>query len=890
VALGDLEVSIDRLHRRRLRRSLLWVEALLAISLAAPFHAVRANDAPPKQAQTFDALKLPSPASKQVEFARDIRPIFESRCWKCHGEARHESGLSLHRREAAMAGGDNGKEFESGKSADSRLIRYVSGLDSDTVMPPEGEGERLSAEQVSLLRAWIDQGAKWPVEADVSGPTTSSHWAYKRPERPAVPKVRNPAWPRNEIDYFVLARLEKEGLSPQTEADRARLIRQVSLDLIGLPPTIEEVDGFVADTSPDAYEKVVDRLLASPRYGERWARPWLDIARYADTNGYEKDSQRSMWPYRDWVIAALNKNMPFDEFTIEQLAGDLLPDATLDQKIATGFHRNTMINAEGGVDPEEYRVAAVVDRVNTTATVWLGTTLGCCQCHSHKYDPFKQKEYYEFMAFFNSTADNGPDEEPKLAVPTAAAAADEAEIAKLGAKLNASTRKLEARQAVWEAAQQLPVGVCIGAIELPIAPSSFLPPKVAAIMVAEPSKRSHTQKNELAAYYRSIAAELKPTGDALAAAREKLAADTASTLVMRELAKPREQHLFVGGSFLNKGESVSPGVPAVLNPFPAGVPQNRFGLAKWLVDPANPLTARVMVNRFWAQYFGNGIVQTVEDFGTKGERPTHPELLDWLATEFIRRHWDMKEIHRLIVTSATYRQSSRATPQLIERDPQNRLLARGPRMRLEAELVRDQALAVAGLLSGKIGGPSVMPPQPDGIWSSPYSGEKWVTATGENRYRRGLYTFWKRTAPYASFMSFDAPSREYCVVRRPRTNTPLQALALLNDPVYVEAAQALARRMVSESPSADPAAPLTHGFRLCLAREPQPGEISRLLTLYDQELAHFRTDAKAARAMVGRAADDKSASDKATEDAAELAAFTVVANVLLNLDDTLNKG
>jgi hypothetical protein len=796
----------------------------------------------------------------------------------------------LRRHEAAIAGGDNGKEFEAGKSAESRLIRYVSGLDSDTVMPPEGEGERLSAEQVGLLRAWIDQGAKWPAEADLSGPTTSSHWAYKRPERPAVPNVKNATWPRNEIDYFVLARLEKEGLSPQPAADRARLIRRLSLDLIGLPPTIDEVDAFVADTSPDAYEKVVDRLLASPRYGERWARPWLDIARYADTNGYEKDSKRSMWPYRDWVIAALNKNMPFDEFTIEQLAGDLLPNATLDQKIATGFHRDTMINAEGGVDPEEYRVAAVIDRVNTTATVWLGTTLGCCQCHSHKYDPFKQKEYYEFMAFFNSTADIGPGEDPKLAVPTAAAAADEAEIAKLEAKLNSPTRELEAGQAVWETAEQLPIGFGVDPIRLLITPGSFLPPKAAAVLVINPSERSDAQKSEFAGHYRSIAPELKPTRDALAAARKKLATNTASTLVMQELAKPREQHLFVGGSFLNKGELVSPGVPAVLNSFPADAPRNRLGLAKWLVDPANPLTARVMVNRLWAQYFGNGIVQTVEDFGTKGERPTNPELLDWLATELIRRHWDLKAMHRLIVTSATYRQSSRATPQLIDRDPQNRLLARGPRMRLEAEMVRDQALAVAGLLSGKIGGLSVMPPQPDGIWSSPYSGEKWVTATGENRYRRGLYTFWKRTAPYASFMSFDAPSREYCVVRRPRTNTPLQALALLNDPVYIESAQALARRMMSQSPSADPAARLTRGFRLCLAREPQPAEVNRLLALYDQELTHFRADAKAAGAIAGRAAEEKSKADKPHEDTAELAAWTVVANVLLNLDETLNKG
>ena len=797
----------------------------------------------PKAAPTFEVSKLPPAAKSEVAFARDIRPLLEARCWKCHGDTKHESGLSLHRREAALAGGDSGKEFEPGKSAESRLIRYVSGLDSDTVMPPDGEGERLSAEQVGLLRAWIDQGAKWPAEADAIASAASTHWAYKKPERPALPQVKNTTWPRNEIDFFVLARLEKEGLAPQSEVDRARLIRRVSLDLIGLPPTIEEVDAFLADKSPDAYEKVVDRLLDSPHYGERWARPWLDLARYADTNGYEKDSRRVMWPYRDWVINALNKNMSFDEFTLEQLAGDLLPNATLDQKVATGFHRNTMINAEGGVDPEEYRVAAVIDRVNTTATVWLGTTLGCCQCHSHKYDPFKQKEYYQFMAFFNNTADIGPNEDPKLELPEAVGKG-------LGDKAQGAGDKDKT------------------ASERSLA-GSFTSRCAPEAKQEEKDDKSETSKDDSKKPKKAKKQAKKPEPPKL------------TTLVMQELPKPRVQHLFVGGSFLNPGEVVSPGVPAVLNPFPASQTPNRLGLAKWLVDPANPLTARVAINRIWAQYFGSGIVLTIEDFGTKGERPTHPELLDWLATEFIRHHWDLKAMHRLIVTSATYRQSSRATPELLERDPQNRLLARGPRVRLEAELVRDQALAVSGLLAKKIGGPSVMPPQPDGIWSSPYSGDRWATAAGEDRYRRGLYTFWKRTAPYPSFMSFDAPSREFCVVRRPRTNTPLQALALLNDPVYIEAAQALARRIV-ESSSSDPQARLARGFRLCLARAPEPTESERLVALYSQELARFRADEKAAQSMAGPVS--------AADDLAERAAWTVVANVLLNLDETLNKG
>jgi hypothetical protein len=805
-----------------------------------------------KAEPTFDATKLPPSAKTDVDFVRDVRPLLESRCWKCHGQTKHESGLSLHRREAAFAGGDSGKEFEPGKSAESRLIRYVSGLDSETVMPPDGEGERLSANQVGLLRAWIDQGAKWPPEADAIASAASTHWAYKKPERPALPKVKNASWPRNEIDWFVLARLEKDGLAPQPEVDRARLIRRVSLDLTGLPPTIEEVDVFLADKSPDAYEKIVDRLLSSPHYGERWARPWLDLARYADTNGYEKDSRRVMWPYRDWVINALNKNMPFDEFTLDQLAGDLLPNATLEQEIATGFHRNTMINAEGGVDPEEYRVAAVIDRVNTTATVWLGTTLGCCQCHSHKYDPFKQKEYYQFMAFFNNTADIGPGEDPRLELPPATGQ---------GAGDKPAVSAVEPGQGAGDKGKTASEQSLAGSFTSRCAPEA---------KQEQTDDKNATSKDDAK----------KP--NKLEKAKKKAEPPKLTTLVMQELPKPRMQHLFVGGSFLNPGEVVSPGVPAVLNSFPGDQPPNRLGLAKWLVDPANPLTARVAVNRIWAQYFGSGIVLTIEDFGTKGERPTHPELLDWLATEFIRRHWDLKSMHRLIVTSATYRQSSRATPELLERDPQNRLLARGPRVRLEAELVRDQALAASGLLSGKIGGPSVMPPQPDGIWSSPYSGDRWATATGEDRYRRGLYTFWKRTAPYPSFMSFDAPSREFCVVRRPRTNTPLQALALLNDPVYIEVAQAVARRMVAESSRSDPQARLAHGFRLCLARAPEPTESERLVSLYSQELARFRADEKAAQSMAGPVS--------AADDLAERAAWTVVANVLLNLDETLNKG
>jgi len=837
-----------------------------------------ADKRPSPKAAVFDLAKLPPAAKREVDFAHDIRPIFESHCWKCHGATKHESGLSLHLRDSAFAGGDGGKAFEPGKSAESRLIHFVSGLDSDTLMPPDGEGERLTAEEVGLLRAWIDQGAKWPKEADAVAASATAHWAYQKPVRPPLPPIanaKNAAWPRNEIDRFVLARLEREKLSPSPEEDRPRLLRRVSLDLIGLPPTPEEVDAFVADTRADAYERVVDRLLASPHYGERWARPWLDLARYADTDGYEKDPRRSVWPYRDWVINAFNQNMPFDRFTIEQLAGDLLPGATVEQRVATGFHRNTMTNTEGGVDPEEYRIYALIDRVNTTATVWLGTTLGCCQCHSHKYDPLKQKEYYEFMAFFNNTADSGSSPAPELEIPTPAIDADRAEIARIESTLNTPTPELARGQAAFEQ------------LSLSTLPTWF----VSTISVVRENATAQ-QKDLRAKEYRSIAPELKPLRDRLAALQKKVDNERETTLVLQELPTPRKTHVFVGGSFLNPGDEVAPGVPAVLGsieartakPQPSVYP-NRLVLARWLVGPDNPLTARVTVNRMWAAHFGTGIVATVEDFGTKGDPPSHPQLLDWLATELVRRGWDMKAMHRLIVTSATYRQSPRVSPELFARDPQNRLLARGPRVRLEAEMVRDQALAVSGLLSPKIGGPSVMPPMPDGIWNSPYSGDRWSTSAGEDRFRRGLYTFWKRTSPYPSFMSFDAPSRETCVVRRSRTNTPLQALTVLNDPVYVEAAQALARRMVQ--PSADPSARATYGFRLVLARRPTAAELDRLLALYRQEIERFTKDVAAARAMAGPAAAAPNAS---AADVAELAAWTVVANVLLNLDETLNMG
>jgi hypothetical protein len=706
-------------------------------------------------------------AEREIRFNRDIRPILSNRCFKCHGPDLKKAGLDLRSFTGATQKLKSGRSpVVPGKSSASELIARVSGEGTER-MPPKGDP--LTPDQIATLKAWIDQGAKY-----------EEHWAYVKPVRPQRPEVKNIGWIRNGIDYFVLARLEKEGLTPNAEADRAVLLRRVSLDLTGLPPSVEEVDTFLKDNSPDAYEKAVDRLLDSPHYGEHQARYWLDQARYADTNGYEKDERRTIWPYRDWVINAFNRDLTFDKFTIEQIAGDLLPHATVEQKTATGFHRNTMVNTEGGTDDEEFRVAAIVDRVNTTMEVWMGSTFACAQCHNHKFDPFTQKDYYQLFAFFNNTTDKGRSNDPQLRVPS------------------------------------------------------------------------------------------KPP---------------ATTLVLQELPMPRVTKIMIRGNHKNLGGPVRPDTPAVLHPLPKDGVGNRLTLARWLIDPANPLTPRVTLNRIWARYFGKGFVETSEDFGIQGDLPTHPELLDWLATEFIARGWSLKAMHRLIVTSATYRQSARVTLEQHRRDPFNRLFARGPRFRLDAEMVRDNALAISGLLNRKLGGPSVFPYQPDGVWFNPYSSDKWVTSTGGDQYRRGLYTFWRRTSPYAAFIAFDAPSREVACERRPRTNTPLQALATLNDKVFIEASAALARRILAEGKGGDRER-LTYGFRLCVARTPTARELEVLGKLYTENLEKYRKDMTAAQAM---AKNGGQALPKDV-DIAEVAAWTVVANVLLNLDETITKG
>jgi hypothetical protein len=773
---------------------------------------------------------------QKVDFVRDVQPILKARCLKCHGTEKPKGQLRLDSKPLAMKGGVSGAAIRPGKAAESPLVKLLLSEDPDERMP--AKAPPLPAAQIDVLRRWIDEGAAWPDSASVEV-KVQKHWAYVKPVRPAAPAVRNAAWVRNPIDAFILARLEREGLVPSSEAPRETLLRRVSLDLTGLPPSPEEVDAFVADGD---YEKAVDRLLASPHYGERWARPWLDLARYADTNGFNFDSRRVMWKYRDWVICALNGDMPFTRFTIEQIAGDLLPEPTLEQRIATGFHRNTLTNEEGGVDKEEARWETLLDRVNTTAAVWLGSTLACSQCHSHKYDPFSQKEYYQFLAFFETS------DEPRIEVLTPA---------------QLDERKRLRAELKREEATLLPKDV---------------PVHVRKAIETAFEKRTNTNRNDLLTYYRSQApVELKPVCERLLSLHgelDKLDVGTALVLQERPGTEPPSTHLRIKGGFASKGEKVTAGVPASLHPLPAGAFPNRLALARWLVSEENPLVARVVVNRFWGEFFGRPIVESPEDFGTQGLAPTHPELLDWLATEFVRLGWSPKALHRTIVLSATYRQASRVTPALLERDPLNRLLTRGPRFRMEAEMIRDTLLAASGLLSRKIGGPSVFPLQADtsGVIAINKVDTSWAPSDGEDRHRRGLYTHWRRTAPFAAFAVFDAPSRECCSVRRPRTNTPLQALTGMNDPGFFDAARGLARRVAARE--GDVRAKAEYGFRCAVSRRPDAGEVDVLVGLFEEEHARFLKDPAAARKVAGDA---------------DRAAWTMVANVLLNLDEAITK-
>jgi hypothetical protein len=1058
---------------------------------------------------SWDSLQAQRSAvtpSAPVDFVRDIQPILQNTCYECHGPKKVKAKLRLDSRAGIMKGGDTGAIVVPGNSDKSLIVRRLLGLDGEDRMPKDGDP--LPDAQITLIRSWIDQGAIGlesggaAINSPSAGQEIQTHWAYRRPSRPALPDVRRPEWVRTPIDRFVLARLENEGLVPSPEAALETLVRRVSLDLIGLPPSPQEVSDVLADATRDgkdaAYLRLVDRLLASPHYGERWARPWLDLARYADSQGFEKDLPRVMWKYRDWVIDALNRDMPFDRFTIEQIAGDMLPHATADQRIASGFHRNAMTNEEGGIDPDEAQYEVLVDRVNTTATVWLGTTLGCAQCHDHKYDPFSQKDYFRMMAFFQNgdyevrtSGDGTRYIEPAIDVPKPEQEATrktiQAAIDRLNGELKAETPALARAQTAWErqmrlepstawqvltpaslaadggvvlqaapdgsvlvsgpnpgetiytieAVTALPrvtalrlealpdrslpkggpgrdpygnfqmngfevevggaplpiksiraddaagaagvdtffpkslprdasfprgwridasreeprlprqivftleqplvipgigrrgsgvrvqprslrlrirlkhqgavVGQALGRFRLSVTSSNTpqrvveVPARLRPILKLAAPERTDKERKDLAAFYRTVAVPLKPVRDRIADLQKQLKAlGIPTALVMGERPGYERPSAFVRrrGSFMDKGEQVYAGVPAALHPLPEDQMPNRLGLAHWIVDVENPLTARVAVNRAWESFFGRGIVETSEDFGTQGSPPSHPELLDWLATEFTHQEWRTKALHKLIVMSATYRQSSASPLQIEDRDPRNLLLARGPRFRLDAETIRDTVLAASGLLSRKIGGPSVFPPQPDGIWDIPYSNEKWTPSEAEDRYRRGLYVFIRRSAAYPSFMTFDATSREHAIVRRVRTNTPLQALTTLNDEAYFEAAKALAARVLRETPpSAGSARGLgaeasakaaveanraSYAFRLVATRTPDAGEVDRIVASYTRQLERFRNNPDAAaRTIRGYAVADIPA--------AEQAAWTLVANALLNLDETLTK-
>jgi hypothetical protein len=1138
-------------------------------------------------------LPVEGQTARTVDFNRDIRPILSNNCFQCHGPDA-----------AQRKGGKNGLRFDTpdgmfvdlggyaavvpGKPDESELVSRITSIDSTEAMPPKATGKKLSAREIDLLQEWVRQGGKY-----------TGHWSYVKAVRPPLPAIKDSAWPRNEVDHFILARLEREGLKPSPEADRYALVRRVSLDLTGLPPTIEEVDAFVKDTDPKAYEKLVDRLLAKSAYGEYWAHLWLDLARYADSAGYADDPARKIWMFRDYVIRALNANKPFDQFTLEQIAGDLLPNPTDEQLIATAFHRNTLTNSEGGTNDEEFRNVAVVDRVNTTMAVWMGTTMACAQCHSHKFDPITQAEYFQFFAFFNNTEDaDRNDESPLLSIYTDEQKRQrgqfQADIAKIEQALKMPTPELKVAQSKWEQAFPLDlkwrglkptavksqmgletkfssdgsIHVAAGAkndnytidaatdaasfraMRIEVLPDDALPGKgpghangnfvvtrVSAVVtppqgssltgrivrielpgkqkflslaevqvfsgaenvairgeakqsstdydgpaklaidgntdgryveakstthtaasddpwwevdlksdqkidrlvvwnrtdasvgerlanfrvsilnekrepvwqqsVAAPpnpsaqlsvtgqraiefqvaladysqamfeadnvlnnkdsktkgwaiggqlgqphaltliakapveipagstltvtiehqsnlanhtlghfrlsltdepgadswartpapiidvlkiaaASRTPAQQDTLTQHFLSIAAELAATRKQLADLQKQLTDTKPETVpIMKELAQAQRRvtKLQHRGNFLDVGQEVTEGTPAAFPALPADAPRNRLSLAKWLVDEHNPLTPRVLANRYWEQLFGIGIVATSEEFGAQGDTPFHPELLDWLATEIVRQKWDVKAFLKLLVTTAAYRQSSRTTPELEQRDPDNRLLARGPRFRLSAETLRDQALFSGGLLSAKMYGPPVKPAQPAiGLSAAFGSGIDWQTSAGDDKYRRGLYTTWRRSNPYPSMSTFDAPNREVCTVRRGRTNTPLQALVTLNDPVYIEAAQALARRIVTAggSTSADR---VRFGFRVCVSRPPHDEELSRLVKLYDQALIRFTKNADEALRL---ATEPLGAAPKEMS-IPELAAWTVVGNVLLNLDETLMK-
>jgi len=1033
----------------------------------------------------------PLSAAGTPDFERDIRPLLSGRCYSCHGERKQESGLRLDRREAALAGGDHGPLLQPGQPESSTLIQAVSGRHAEVARMPK-KGDPLTEDEIGRLRDWIQSGAAWPADTAeaAAGRDPRAHWAFQPVQRPPVPAVvrEGPEFPlRNPIDHFVLATLQARQIPLSPEADRATFLRRVSLDLTGLPPSEEDADAFLADTAPDAHRRAVERLLDSPHHGEKWARHWLDAARYADSNGFEKDRTRSIWPWRDWVIRAFNADQPFDEFTRDQLAGDLLPESTLDQRIATGFLRNSMINMEGGIEPEKFRVESIVDRVDAVGRTWLGLTIACAQCHNHKYDPISQKEYYQFYDFLNQ------DVEPRLEVPDDALrerrAAIESDARRIeeqalsnpevAARFEAWLDGLSAPGPQWEVLDpqewhstpmkfekqedfsllgggdiystsvlrvwvdvpetnytgfrlellnhgNLPFGgpgldgkgdFLIGEFFVEATPLRELQNRPAGDTNAPPARpvafRKALADSEVAGFpaaamtdgvltnggwssaltrgrrndeRRAVFEAAGPFGfeggtrllitvhskpkDGLQANDDRLSnyvpgrvrlsitrdtgelradplnqrqrdwiaqgkatlsppqrrdlfrvflfqdpglTDTArawddawkdwpaagvTTLAMARRDPPRSTRIFKRGEWQKPGAEVTADVPAVLNPFPEEAPRNRLGLAAWLTNPKNPLTARVVVNRVWQQYFGAGLVATPEDFGTRAEPPSHPELLDWLAAEFMKpelpdsatgqpaRPWSLKHLHRLITGSSTYRQASRLTPDALEHDPFNRWLARGPRVRVDAETVHDIALKASGLLSPKVGGPSVFPPLPDGVMALAYGPIPWNVSEGDDRYRRAMYTFWKRSVPYPTMLTFDAPPAEQSCVRRNRSNTPLQALTTLNDPTFVQAARWLAWRTVAVA--SDDAERARWAFRQCVARVPSDRETTVLLALLSDARSEYAAKPKEAGQFAY--ADPKSPPPLPPGvTTADLAAWSTVTRAILNLDETITK-
>ncbi|MCS7026212.1 MAG: PSD1 and planctomycete cytochrome C domain-containing protein [Bryobacteraceae bacterium] len=1011
--------------------------------------------------------------SPGIDFVQQIQPVFEKNCYGCHGAKAQLGGLRLDSKKLAFAGGQSGPAIVAGNAEKSPLYQRIAGIGDQARMPMGGKP--LEASQIAAIRDWINQGAFWPDGVGVQNAEIKKHWAFVPPKRPALPAVRNRSWPRNPIDYFILARLEKEGLMPAPQADKVTLLRRLSLDLIGLPPTIAEVEAFLNDKSHNAYEKQVERLLASPHYGERWARHWLDAARYADSDGFEKDKPRWVWFYRDWVISALNRDMPYDRFLIEQLAGDLLPNATQQQRVATGFLRNSMINEEGGIDPEQFRMEAMFDRMDAIGKSILGLTIQCGQCHNHKYDPLTQEDYYRMFAFLNNSHEAAiavytedeerkrqqvleqirqierdlqqrkPDWEAAMAAweekvrhnqprwivlkpevddistggqkyllqedlsllaagyaPTkhkakftlrtdqkritalrldllndpnlplggpgrsikgtgalteieieAAPAGDDSDprkvkIVQATASVNPPEKELEPiffdksknRRVtgpiafaidgddntawgidigpvrrnqpqnavfVFEKPVENPNGTVLtvylsqrhggwnsddnqnhnlGRIRLSItdddrAAADPVPAQVREILAIPRAQRTAAQQQAVFSYWRTSVPEWAEANQRVEELWRQHPEGT-SQLVLQERETPRPTHILVRGDFLKPGKRVEPGTPAFLHPMPAGAPRNRLGFAQWITDRNSPTTARAMVNRIWQSYFGAGLVQTSEDLGKQSEPPSHPELLDWLAVEFMDQGWSMKHLHRLIVTSATYQQSSKVSRELLERDPFNRLLARGPRFRVEGEIVRDIALAASGLLNPKIGGPSVYAPAPDFLFLPPasYGPKQWHEETGENRYRRALYTFRYRSVPYPMLQAFDTPNGDMACVRRSRSNTPLQALTTLNEPLFLEAARALALKTVREGGPTD-AERLEYAFRRCLARKPEPRESAELLGLLRRQAERFRSGEADPAGLVEKAPTGV--------DAAELGGWVAVSRVLLNLDETITK-